>query len=89
MKRLNGEKGVPKVKATGRWEYGYYLEIELLKTSLYEERERDYSITEINSMTKELIGVLKRIHEHEIIHQDLKPQNIMKDFDGNYVIIDE
>ena len=39
-------------------------------------------------MAKELIGILKRIHEHDIIHQDLKPQNLMKDSKGNLYIID-
>lgn len=39
-------------------------------------------------MASELIQVLKQIHERKIIHQDLKPQNIMRNAQGNLVIID-
>lgn len=31
---------------------------------------------------------MKRIHERGIVHQDLKPQNIMRNANGNLVIID-
>ena len=39
-------------------------------------------------MTCELINILKRIHAKNIIHQDLKPQNIMRNSKGSLVIID-
>lgn len=39
-------------------------------------------------MTSDLIQILKQIHERGIIHQDLKPQNIMRNNQGNLVIID-
>lgn len=31
---------------------------------------------------------MKRIHERGIVHQDLKPQNIMRNSFGNLIIID-
>ena len=39
-------------------------------------------------MFKELLLILKRIHSHGVIHQDLKPQNIMRDEHQNLYIID-
>lgn len=39
-------------------------------------------------MTCELLHILRKIHAKHIIHQDLKPQNIMKNRKGNLIIID-
>lgn len=39
-------------------------------------------------MFKELLQILRRIHSHGVIHQDLKPQNIMRDEHGSLYIID-
>lgn len=39
-------------------------------------------------MAAELIQVLKKIHSKNVVHQDLKPQNIMRKSDGSFVIID-
>ena len=39
-------------------------------------------------MAKELITILKKIHSKDVVHQDLKPQNIMRDESGNLFIID-
>lgn len=39
-------------------------------------------------MTSELIQILRLIHDKGIIHQDLKPQNIMRNELGSFVIID-
>ena len=62
--------------------------MELYKNSLQDQRQIDYSISEINVMAKELLHILKRIHSYDVIHQDLKPHNIMKDDKGNFVLID-
>ena len=62
--------------------------MELYKSSLNDQRNRDYSIAEINIIAKELLQILKKIHSYGVIHQDLKPHNIMKDDNGHYVLID-
>ena len=36
----------------------------------------------------ELLTILKKIHAKGVIHQDLKPQNIMRNSSGNLTIID-
>lgn len=40
MKKISGVKGVPKIKSSGKWDYGYYLEISLLKSSLYDDKQK-------------------------------------------------
>ena len=39
-------------------------------------------------ITKQLILALKKVHSHEIIHSDIKPENIMLDDDLNIVLSD-
>lgn len=39
-------------------------------------------------MATELLQIMKEIHSKSIVHQDLKPQNIMRTAEGSFVIID-
>lgn len=39
-------------------------------------------------MTTELLLIMKEIHSRSVVHQDLKPQNIMRTAEGAFVIID-
>lgn len=57
-------------------------------SSLQDENSKDFSLTEINQMTIEILHILKKIHEKGVIHQDLKPQNLMRNEKGNIVLID-
>lgn len=45
LKKIGEEKGVPSIRSTGKWDYGYYVEIPLLKNSLNEERQKEFSIS--------------------------------------------
>ena len=36
----------------------------------------------------ECIHILRKIHAKGIIHSDLKPQNLMRNFDGSVILID-
>lgn len=40
LEKLKGIEGVPKIFSAGKWDYGYFMEIELLTSSLHEERNR-------------------------------------------------
>lgn len=62
--------------------------MELLTSSLHDERFKRYSLAEIKAIGAELISILKKIHSKGIIHQDLKPQNIMRNMNGNLILID-
>nr|WP_310834211.1 serine/threonine-protein kinase [Aetokthonos hydrillicola] len=53
-----------------------------------QQREK-YNEKEIREFLLDLLPVLKFIHEHSVIHRDIKPQNIMRrKSDGRLVLID-
>ena len=62
--------------------------MELLQSSLHDERTKEFTSLEVKALAHELILILKRIHNKGIIHQDLKPQNIMRNSNGNLILID-
>lgn len=64
------------------------MEIELLSSSLQDEKHKIFTEVEIFTMTTELLQIMKEIHSKSIVHQDLKPQNIMRTAEGSFVIID-
>lgn len=43
---------------------------------------------EIRTLAVELIILLKKVHSRGIVHQDIKPQNIMRTAQGNIALID-
>jgi len=50
--------------------------------------ERLFDEEEAKDLLRQLIDGLKEIHSQNIIHRDIKPNNIMKTVDGVYKIID-
>lgn len=42
----------------------------------------------MHQLAIDIIQILKRIHEKGVVHQDLKPQNLMRNDKGNIVLID-
>ena len=44
--------------------------------------------TEIRKVLHDVASGLAYLHEHDVIHQDIKPDNILLDDTGNYVITD-
>jgi serine/threonine protein kinase len=50
--------------------------------------ERLFSEDEAKDLLKQLIHGLKEIHKQDIVHRDIKPNNIMKTPDGIYKMID-
>ncbi|MDM9382625.1 serine/threonine-protein kinase [Chlorogloeopsis sp. ULAP01] len=49
---------------------------------------RQLSETEVIKLLQEILEVLAVVHEHNVIHRDLKLQNIMRRQDGRIVLID-
>ena len=43
---------------------------------------------DIIDFIKFMINVIKELDENNIVHRDIKPDNIIRKFDGNYVLID-
>lgn len=49
-----------------------------MSSSLHDEKNKMFNEGEIYAMASELIQILRDIHGKGILHQDLKPQNIMR-----------
>jgi formylglycine-generating enzyme required for sulfatase activity/tRNA A-37 threonylcarbamoyl transferase component Bud32 len=53
------------------------------------EQKGKYNETQIRELLLDLLPLLKFIHERQVIHRDIKPQNIMRRaIDGKLVLID-
>jgi len=86
LKQLQGKQGIPKIYNSGEWDHGTFLELELLDHDL--NRSHQYSPTEIIDLAQEAIRILEGVHSVDIIHQDLKPHNFMRNKDGKLYLID-
>lgn len=43
---------------------------------------------EVRQFLGDLLGVLSFIHEHQVIHRDIKPDNIIRRYDGQWFLVD-
>lgn len=46
------------------------------------------SIDDVKDYTKSILLSISQVHDRNIIHNDLKQQNVMQDDHGNYILID-
>ena len=68
------------------------LDVKYIKLEYLEEYEtleecymnrRSISLEDWNSLKNKLVDIVKKLHEKDVIHNDIKPQNIMIKIDGN------
>lgn len=52
------------------------------------EQKRVFSEAEVTEMLREILKVLKFVHDNGSIHRDIKPSNIMHHRDGRYYLLD-
>jgi len=64
---------------------GIPLDKEILRRS---KQGKTFSDSEIKKVAKCLVEAIKTMYEHNVIHQDIKPGNIMLMGDGNVVVLD-
>jgi serine/threonine protein kinase len=93
LKKLNSKKCSRIPQMFGCFEQdGYlYLAQEFIdgkNLTTYLKEEGIFDEAQIRELLNQLLPVLKILHEEGIIHRDIKPDNIMRSIDGEYVLID-
>jgi len=83
-------KGIPKIYYVGFDEKTIvveeYIEGELL--SHLTEQNKKLSKKQIVSLSVQILSILSKLHENQLIHKDVKPDNIMIDKSGQPWLID-
>lgn len=89
LKLLQSVKRVPRIYGFLRTELLNVLEMEPLNENLEQRLKRKKITTdELCDLGIELIGVLREVHANNVVHRDLKPQNIMFDKENNAYLVD-
>jgi len=92
LQRLGEHNQIPRLLAYFEEEKQFYLVQEFVKgydltKEIYSGKK--FSENEIFQLLIEILEVLKYVHEENVIHRDLKPQNIMRrESDDKIVLID-
>lgn len=55
---------------------------------LAQTRDKPFEVQEVLKWLKDLLGALKLIHQHGILHRDIKPQNVCITPSGNAILLD-
>lgn len=81
-----------KVREMGQTEDGYYfLEIDFIagqSLQHYLKTRKPFTPPEVLQILRQLASALRYAHEHQIIHRDIKPQNIIYSGDQRVTLID-
>lgn len=81
-----------KNQLTGEEEQFFYLAQEYIDGKNLEEilqqQQKPFQESEVKNLLKELLLILKFIHENGSIHRDIKPSNIMRDKNGRLYLLD-
>ena len=81
-----------KNQLTGKEEQFFYLAQEYIDGKNLEEilqqQQKPFQESEVKNILKELLLILKFIHENGSIHRDIKPSNIMRSQNGRLYLLD-
>lgn len=90
--KLKEVKNIPKLLDFFIKDNIFYLTIELMELNLIEFKNRIFNnsnyLDKINNILMSIIKTLEQIHNHEILHRDLKPNNICFNKNLQPIIID-
>ena len=86
---LNKITGIPKVKTFGTNNDYNYLILERLGMSMLDITTKigKFPISELLIVAKNILLIIKNIHEKGIIHRDLKPDNFLFDYNNSNINI--
>lgn len=86
---LNKITGIPKVKTFGTNNYYNYLVLERLGMSMADITNKigKFPIDKLLIVAKDILSIIKNIHEKGIIHRDLKPDNFLFDYNNSNINI--
>ena len=70
------------------WQNMPYLVMSYCKNGSCKKYIGNFSEEQTITLLQDVSSGLAYLHDHDIIHQDIKPDNILIDDDGNYVITD-
>jgi serine/threonine protein kinase len=92
LQELGKHPQIPTLLAYFEQDHYMYLVQEFIDgQNLYEEFNQQgiYNEQKIKELLLDLLPILKYIHQHNVIHRDIKPQNIMRrQSDGKLILID-
>lgn len=92
LNKLNGIKGIPKLYSYGKNLKCKFILIERMKGEDlfdYHKKHGIFSENKIKDIFKKLLIILSKIHSRNILHLDIKPENIIYDeISGQVSIID-
>jgi serine/threonine protein kinase len=83
--------GVPAIYDAGEYEDGFYLVMELVKGCTLGDliaEQGPLPIAWVAAIGAQIAAVLAVAHERDVIHRDIKPQNVMVTSDGTAKILD-
>lgn len=87
LKHLEGIDGIPVVIDFGSSSTQNYIAMELLDTNLEQlYRTRKLGCIDVMEKAEQLIASLEAVHSKHIVHQDLKPKNLMVKGKQTYLI---
>jgi serine/threonine protein kinase len=83
LKKLKNVNGVPKLLITGFTEDIILSKVPGLDLFDYMQKYGIMKEEQVKRITKKILIILKEIHSMDIIHKDIKPENIMYDKDSD------
>lgn len=86
---LNGISGIPNLLLFGKDESCYYMVLDLLGDSLQYIRDSNgpFSLQSTLFITREIIRIVKDVHNKFILHRDIKPSNFLLSIDKNKIYL--